>query len=357
MPSLDRDPSGARRSGAPAGGRRLLLIAAAVLAALALAWLGLNLHDHEPPAPLWTERDLPPLPAPEDNGWVVLHDRRGAFAGIDARPAEDAVQTILGNPALLREHLADQLHPSEAAFEDLDEARAICREAFLERARFADACPLEIGASCPAIEILRCHRLLHRQALADAAASRWDDVARTAERLLDRGLDHAGGARTFLGQAVALAALVEDLALAEALPRWAEPSALAGLRAPIAAITRERLRPELGAMGEYLLARRALVEMERAADTGLLGRLLFDPGETLASLNRCYAPVAGGGMPTWQEHTAGFGWWMDNPIGDKLLDALAAGEGASRMLLHSRDEVIQKRDAALAKYVRHSSER
>lgn len=52
----------------------VIVVLVAVPVLLAAVWLGLNLHRHSVPGPLFTENNLPPAPPADSNGYALLYD-------------------------------------------------------------------------------------------------------------------------------------------------------------------------------------------------------------------------------------------------------------------------------------------
>jgi hypothetical protein len=95
----------------------------------------------------------------------------------------------------------------------------------------------------------------------------------------------------------------------------------------------------------YLLKHLALRASIERADSWLL-----DEGSTLQGLNAPFAAAAAGGpLPPPPDYTAGLFWWVRNPVGKKLLDALKPGaDDDYRKTIELRAAVFQRRDEALA---------
>ncbi len=78
LPKLKKPDFNARKPVLPkARGSRskyIVVILAAIPALTVALWLGMNLRKHPVPAPLFTERNLPPLPPAAANGYAALYD-------------------------------------------------------------------------------------------------------------------------------------------------------------------------------------------------------------------------------------------------------------------------------------------
>jgi len=92
---------------------RRLLVGVGVAAAACASWVAAHHIPRELPPPLFTEADLPPLPPPGDNGWLMLAGPGAGARSISIPPdlvvmvhADDEGEALLDRARAKREALS-----------------------------------------------------------------------------------------------------------------------------------------------------------------------------------------------------------------------------------------------------------
>nr|MDQ3033561.1 hypothetical protein [Myxococcota bacterium] len=317
-------------SARPRWQRALVPILLVPIAALGLWSVAAHLHREEiPPAPFEEARDLPPLPAPADNGWTVLtRAPEGAFD--DDPPTLDLLRGSDGPPDL---RALAALHDQLAAWSPPDEARAAI-DAALARPRFAIACPLELEVQCPTLELLRAHRIAAALALRDAQAGWHQEALERAERLLRLDRDALETSRTIIAAMVSAAAAREAIELTALL--GAEIGAqdadaitdgvaaqLDATELALVSLEPQRWSLEPALIGEAILLRRGLAvvaadDASWAMDRGRIARAFDDYFASAIAYARDVAHA-----PPPERPTPDATWRFFDPLGTAALDALA----------------------------------
>lgn len=327
------------------------------------AWLALNAVHDDVPVPLWGADELPALPPPERNGWAVLQSRQGLFDGVDATLIEQALGESLAQPPGSSPPAPEQFAAARAqlATPAVAQAWAVCAEAFA-RPEFVDGCPIELEHRCPALDLLECHLLGSLQVLDAAAHHDWHGAADRLATLLAQAGAHARTARSTLGLMVALRASRQAVALARRVSSWAAPAgaeaSLAPVRARLKALGEDPLNLRSAIIGEYVLELSGIERIHRGeldGGGGALPRFFFDPGATLAELNRIYQRVAAApAQPAVVPDIPAVGytkrgwWWVRNPIGKLYLDSVLPPPQLFPHVLEERAALIEERTGLLA---------
>ena len=301
-----------------------------------------------PPAPLWTEADLPPLPDPAANGWVRVQNdvaRRvppnlpAALKSLTApSPASAAWGEVQRNKVAIAEQVAA---PQSASWlPTIEAARA--------SPRFADACPSRIDAACEELRFFSLHQLYELAVFDAALRGEWEDAFQRAAGLAALDVDYAATSRRALSGTIALKNCVRVVSLIDVLLsgyeavessqriRVAGPTART-LDSLLGRISEDTLDLRRMVIGEYLFSLDGLDAIDRspgalspeAGRFGPLARVLFDRGETLRMLNDEYEPIAkyasaphGPAPDVPGPHAQGPLWWLRNPTGKQALDTL-----------------------------------
>ena len=322
-----------------------------------LGWSALNLSHGEPPAALWSSDDLPAVPAPEVNGWNDLHQHPDLFRGLDTGEVDEVVRVVLQAGLGVPPPASAALDPARSALDraEIKQAWEIC-EASLGRTEFVDACPLDFSGVCPGLDVLECQRLGSFHVIEAAARGEWSQAAGRADVLMAQRLGHVRSARSPLGMMIALRGAREGMELSSRLVRWARAAhaepALAALQRRLGGFAAEEIDLTPALVGEYLLGRTGAERIgsgEVDSGGGALPRFFFDPGATVAELNRIYRParLAAGtsvlpDLPA-EPYTAHFGWWIRNPLGKLYLDTVLPPRRVFEDLVAERAALIEQR--------------
>ena len=295
-----------------------------------------------PPAPLYTARDLPPLPSPAENGWTVLAH---AARHVALPHLPEAVTTICG---------ARKTSPRarwEAATAHAEVLAGIAGaagpglaklDAMAARPAFVEACSPDPTQPCPRLAFTQLHRVAEAAALAAATGHRMADALHRAAALVVLDLRLAASARSSVGQTMSLVHLTRSLNLVSTLladptdADWQDPAvgpALERLYHPLAGLDPAVIDLRRAVVGEYLGLQALLGHLEhREQDRlrhqfGPAGLLFYDPGDTRARLDpyfrrlMAFARHPGPTAPApMARQSAGSFWWLFNPIGKRLLD-------------------------------------
>lgn len=347
-------------------------------------WIGANvLLRANQPRELWTEADMPSLPAKQDNGWETFHAEAPRLGRVDADvggliksfavsshgSAQDAWKQLLASEQQVRDAVSE---PAHRPWIELI-GRSYAKPAF------ADACPIDIGSDCPWFMLFRAHQLAELAMCVHGIDGKWSDAFAGTERLARGDAALLRSARSLLAQMIALSAAQHTLELLELLlagyeqaPRDDVGVAIEtwkGLETALS-VGRGELGMERALMGEYILFVRALDVLEKdpakagVTRWGSAGRIFFDRGETLALMNEDFAPLMdyakkpGSPPPLRREFAKGALWWLRNPIGRLALDM--GRSDAVRLLDQGRtkaDDWVAKRDALVVEMTRVRSAR
>jgi hypothetical protein len=322
-----------------------------------LLWSALNLSHGEPPAALWSSDDLPSVPAPEVNGWSDLYQHPELFRGLDTGEVDQVVRAVLETELGVPPPASAALEPARRALEraDIKQAWEIC-EASLGRSEFVDACPLDFSGVCPGLDVLECQRLGSFHVIEAAARGEWSQAAGRADVLMAQRLGHVRSARSPLGMMIALRAAREGMDLSSRLVSWARAAqaepALGALQRRVRAFVAQEVDLTPALVGEYLLARTGaerIASGEVDSGGGALPRFFFDPGATVAELNRIYRPARltaqSSALPDLpaEPYTAHFGWWIRNPLGKLYLDTVLPPRRVFEDLVAERAALIEQR--------------
>ncbi len=322
-------------------GQRLCRAALFVVFALVLglgAWIGNNLWGRTPePAPLYSLSDLPPLPMPEDNGWMVFAD---TTAGQDipsvpepfrAAFKQDADSTQTWKTAVSNQSVISR-------FCQLPEVRPWAHRlsTAIKKPRFVDACEPIPQAHCLSDAIFRSHVVLILDTLDKIQGGQWEEAFATGNHMLRADACWLETARSTESQVHAMASARQTLLFVEMLlTGWQtakaganehiEASILKNLLEGIDAMLASNTDPVRGLVTKYLIQLHVLRPLMLSAGSSLL----FDPGETLLILNahtkkiEAFAkdPSAGELPPEWEPRQSLL-WWWHNPSGKLMLELL-----------------------------------
>lgn len=319
-----------------------------------LLWSGLNLMHAAPPEPLWTEDDLPRAPPPEQNGWHVLTSHATEIRRAPSQHVGKAVRAWLA----VEDGLEPPDDPSVALADEefaTPEARAAWERcaAGLAKPTFADDCPIDFEAQCPALEIAGCHRLASFVVVRHVVGGQWSKAVQLLEPLVRQDMDHVATARSVVGTMVALYDLRDGFALSAWFVARARDADQHEAVQPLSRRVESFVPADVDftpvVVAEYLLDQRGLrIIASGEADAPGLGLpgFFLDEGATAAELNRIYASahLRAGAVrrPTYpsQPYAAGFGWWLINPLGKLFLDAVLPPERVFDSLAKAREEVL-----------------
>ena len=362
--------------------RRLLLGMALALLLLALVvggWVGSNLAlRHEEPKQLWTEADLPSLPAHEKNGWTTFNRESNSLGRVNSdvnklvtslhvssHPSpSDAWKEVRSSESEIRTKTSD---PSHRPWVELI-GRTYAMPAF------ADACPLELemDMKCNWLGLFRAHQLAELAMLTHALDGRWNEALVGTKRLAFGDAAFVQSSRSLLSQMIGIVNATHTVELVELLlagyqqpnERRAEvnPSTWIELTTALSSVKRSDLTMERAVMAEYLLYVRGLdVIAEDPRKAGMDGwgsasGVFFDKGATLELLNQDFESLMeftkkpGSPEPKRQRFTEGGLWWLRNPVGKLAMD-LGRTDIVNFVKKGNRkaDALISKRDAVLPK--------
>jgi hypothetical protein len=291
-------------------------------------WLGATVYPQAIPEPRWTEADLPSLPAASDNGWhsvtsealeLAIPKSLGSLIGSRELESERFWAQVERDAELLREFLA-----SEGAQEALARIEDARREV-----AFADACALEVKSTCQLIAWHQSHDVALLQALALAQAGRSTEALTLVRALLRMSAAQLESARSVLSLLVALDQLGDALHEAEMIVAridrsGADAELRAELLAEVAAVEVDTLDLRAIVIGTYLHHRDAL---ELTRDTWFYSHASTVRRVDQMHERRYQAAVNGdvfaalGGEE--RSPTQSLGWWLHNPGGKLVLEAMA----------------------------------
>ena len=280
-------------------------------------WWLVHAIPHPVPPPRWTHADLPAAPAPAINGW----------AAVTAEPLDLGIPPELG---LAIDHGRAPARVQLAAFVATPAAlEALARvEAAAAQPTFADDCRPDADARC---HLLAWHQA-HDTTLLHALAAELDgDHARASEllaTLVRLDMAQLASARSLLSVLIAVDQLDDAFVQAQwLLARLPDDAEARPLMAAIRSVDVRALDLRPLVIGDYLLSLEAI---DAALDVGHR-RFPSDPGLTRALLDERYArrdeaaragsiaAALGSGEPAL---TRTPGWWLHNPGGKLVLDAL-----------------------------------
>ncbi len=320
--------------------RGLGTLALALLGA-AVAWLVvLRVRAEHSPEPLYTVASLPALPAADTNGWGLARGARppelpAALNGLIVPGSTTAADWALVERSVpaLREFVASPL--VQASLRGFGAA--------LDRPAFADACSADLFDRCPIVPIYQQHKLEEVAILARALEAPDDAVTRLV-RLLRADAGWLGSSRSILSFEVAVASARRSLTVATLLLPRVSAGSRASLAGAVADVRRAPLDLRRPLIVEYLRGLSAIdivasdASALRSMDptshpTSWTGRLVsaigLDRGRTkrlLAERTRTWlgwleqpATVA---PPTEVTHAEQTLYWLDNPVGKRILDDL-----------------------------------
>lgn len=325
--------------------KRWILGALAVGGALAIAVAGWvashHLSTRAAPKLLWTEADLPSLPASAENGWELLQRGSARLEDRDlsgdfkvAREAGDweAARRLEGRIA--REVESRAFQQSSAT---LDAAFA--------RPRFADACPATLTSDCKTVHLLGYGQVAELAIAHAALRGEWEKALGRLSALLRTSLDFERSSRDLVSGSVAAAHRLGALELTRLVLEGAVREKAVLRRARLEAMTPPIEGPAGDAnerravITEYLKfvsAIRMLAPAFRPEElrtsrgiAAALERLAMDPDDTLLRANAYYAAmmaaVDGGSTGSLPEprFREGAVWWIHNPTGKMVLQTAA----------------------------------
>ncbi|WP_437957281.1 hypothetical protein WME76_39115 [Sorangium sp. So ce119] len=327
--------------------RRLLVGLGVTVAAFGL-WVAAHHVGQAPPPRLFTEADLPPLPPPSDNGWLLVAGPTARRAVLSIPPdLKDLLLPDQGQPLLER---ARARREAISAFLQTREAEGALRA--LEQAtampRFADGCPLQLEPFCPILPLRTAQMTAALEALRRGTGGDWPGALSLSARLTRAAVDEATSSRSMFSHVVAIADLRLDLELSTALldgyqqarARDAaplDPGTLEALRAADAALGKldlGELSARRAVIAEYITTRRAIEHIGQAATQKMLAqdfwsRPIFDEAATIEAINQRFSKLAAGAadpslLPFASEAPrSGLFWWTYNPVGKMTLEALS----------------------------------
>ncbi len=292
-----------------------MVIASVVLLIPLIAINVVNRVHSEVPPPLWTD-DTFPMPAEEDNGFLLFrHYHSTTISGIDLEPIDNLLSASRDNPL-------PELHrlflPARSVAAKIRPHTALCTRAF-ERERMVVPCLSLDKDACTIEPVQICTRLVTFSALDEASRGSARGVQRMAT-VLRRLRDVCANSPHPWIQARALLLLRAAIHHAAAVIKWRRGNTRA-LRDEVAAITEDTVPLMSHIKGTYLLKHLALRQALDRTDTWLL-----DEGEVIRGLNAPFeVAMSGGDLPRPVEHREGLFWWFDNAVGKKMLDAVRPG--------------------------------
>lgn len=370
MTLLEQQSSAQNRPAKPQRWRRAVRSVGWMLAALvmiAMGWVGVQLVVRRPrPALLFTQSDMPPLPAHGENGWEVLQNDVGPTSDPqrpDREVAElcDPKSTVEDRWALVEaraqklSHVAQHEH-TKKWMALVDKAAAL--------SQFADACPIEFEPKCPRpLYLLALHQMQEAVVLHDALGNRWDDALARTERMMRVDVDFLPSGRSTLTQAIARAHVHRSIKLVDVLlvgaarekergPEGARLVAFARvIDATITKIREDDMAPLRAVIAEYLFSAYAIEYLT----TSTHGRyrqastIFYDPGHTLETLNErfeqyaAFARAGGAGAPP--DFPRKWNWFLRNPIGNLALEATRGTlENHIPAISKDRDSLLKDRE-------------
>ncbi len=312
------------------------LLAAILLGILAVAhrvpWRGKTRQ-------LWSEKDLPALPAEPENGWILLHSASQKLVD-DERPGDLGEVERLDWPRVkalaheIRQFTSDPTVRSQAAS---------ARDA-LASPYFADACPLDVRSRCQHLKLERLHDIVTLAVLADALSGKWDEALLTAATLLRADLEMMRTSRTAVSALGARRMVRKDLRCLGVLFDGIEsegPKGAANHRARVALIasmletkTQPDAAPSRAVIAEYVCVTRAIRTVSDVAGFKVGADWVMLPyldGEHAIALANTYFEAlmrfaespstrAPPGLRRYSRER--LGWWAYDAGGKMLLDAV-----------------------------------
>jgi hypothetical protein len=340
------------------------------LVVLALIWAGAQLALKRPaPAPLFTDADLPALPRPDENGWVVLTNEMRSSRNPE-RPDKDVTE-ICDAKTTLHDRWARAEARAQKLSDVAHDAATKRWLALIDKAsaypRFADGCVFEIEQNCSRpLQMLAIHQMQEAVVLHDAMGSRWDEAFARIGRMMRVDVDFLPSARSTVSQAVAKAhvhrsirlvdTLLEGASLEKPQGRGPDAALLAALAREVepmlAKIREEDLAPIRAVIAEYLFFTYSLEHLTDSPEWQFTkdNTILYDPGHTMEMLNArfekwaAYARADGvGDPPEFARNPMRF---LRNPVGQSLVD-MTGGALETHVLSIAKDrtKLLQDRDA------------
>ncbi len=381
MTSPDQQTSVPNRSANVPRWRRAVRPIGSVLAGLvvlALIWATAQVLLRRPnPALLFTEADLPKMPAAHENGWEVL--RIEMHATRDPQRPDKEIAEICDGKATFEdrwaraEARAQKL--SDVAHDEQTKKWIAVADTAAERPKFADACSISFNPDCPSpLQLLALHQLQEAVVLFDAMGSRWEGAFARTAKMMRADIDYLPSARSTLSQAIARAQPHRTMKLVEVLldgaaqekkqNRGPETARLAQFARDIDALLKnvheEDLSPQRAIVAEYLFS---AFTIEHLTDSPQ-GRpakgtsIFYDPGHTLEMLNERFEQYIvfarngnAGEAPNFLRSRL---WFLRNPLGHLALDGLRfplenhlLALNKDRALFMKDNEALRKRLATL----------
>jgi len=325
--------------------RRILIKTAAIVAGvLVLAWAVANFYPYRVPDPLWTEADLPGVPA-SGNGWdhvppateVEMIELDSSLESILG--AERPVQMITG--AEFQRESLDAAFTQPAAHEALAVVEAVRAEPnFVVDCAFAEPCPQVVWFDLHKLAVLRALQLGLRGTSNDDALALLGDLIRIDRSQLET-------TRSLLSYTMAVINLRQALVAAQAvilerqaltgdtiLDRQLDPAPVEALLDEVRKLDPSWRELQQAVIGEYLRHRAALLAVSGGSDAlaDFEGpRALLSPGLTLRHWNRefrqRYAAAEAGEIERAlgigeRSPTKTPGWFLLNPGGRLLIAAM-----------------------------------
>ncbi len=288
---------------------------------------------------LWSEKDLPPLPAEGENGWVLFHST-AATLGKDIPPRElrDALDHLEWARAMALAEPIRQLADDPAV-----RSQNVAAQAALASRRFADACAIDLEARCRYLELTRLHDVVALGALADALGGRWNEAFGRTGNLLRADLDLMRTSRSAVSALTVRRSVRKDLRLVGVLLDGIEsgaPDHLAKQRATVASVgsvldagVEPATDVRRAIIAEYVYVTMAVRRISVSA-ASRVGRawwmpLVLDTERTGEIANTYFEELMRfGESPSTREPPTlahfshrHFGWWAYNAGGKLLLDA------------------------------------
>lgn len=317
--------------------RRILFVAVAVLILIPTAAMVVVNHIDTPAPPPHFTKDALPAPADEHNGWpLIAHYHSTTISGIRLDPLDKLLAVSKDGTPL--PELTRLFSPARVVAAKITEHTKLCSQAF-ERERMVIPCLSLEPDVCTTEPLEICARLVAFAALDEAARGRPRAASRTAQVLRQLNDAAANSPHPWM-QTRSLLLLREAIHHAATIIKWRRIDATP-IREAITAIS---LPEKHLVIASYLLKHLALEQALSRTDTWLLDR-----GAIMQGLNRPFGVASRGEpLPPPSDHTVGAFWWVDNPIGDKMLDALEPGADEDFLEAQKlRASVLKRREEAL----------
>jgi hypothetical protein len=321
-------------------------------------WLAANVYPYATPQPRFSAADLPSLPSESDNGWSQVTSNKfdvdipKRLAGLIDSPEQDWNEI---DAASLREFLT-----SPGAGEAIGRVEAAARAPV-----FADTCVID--RPCYLYSWHKAHKVALLQAIERSLAGDEAEAAKLVAELIRLDAAQLASARTAMSVFVALANLDDALANANALAERMSDDSADAARTVLADAARsldiETIDLRATVINDYLVYENA-VEALAGEDHELIvevsgPRWLYNRGLTLREVDERFArryeaavegdvfAALGGGESSPKQ---ALGWWLRNPVGDLLLDALYFNpESVAEDITAGRERVADKRAKLLAR--------